>query len=216
MSKFTLIIGNKNVSSWSLRAYLVLKHAGVNFDETIIALRPTLDREKLDKLTPAGKVPTVIHDNQYIWDSLAIAEYFNELFPEKNFWPDDSKMRAHARCVSSEMHSGFTALRSQMPMACHSIFQCPEITGSLKHDIDRIMKIWSECRTKYKDLGPYLFGKYSIADMMFAPVVFRFKSYQVPLPEILSDYSKVIVGHPAVVEWVDAADPNDTAEATKK
>lgn len=215
MSEFTLIIGNKNISSWSLRAYLVLKHADVNFDEVLINLRPTLDREKLDKLTPAGKVPTVIHGNHYIWDSLAIAEYFNELFPTKGFWPSDTSIRAHARCVSAEMHSSFTSLRSQMPMACHSIFKCPEITGPLEKDINRVINIWTDCRDKYAKSGPYLFGIYSIADMMFAPVVHRFKSYQVPLPKILNEYCDVMTNHPAIREWVNDADPNDSAEPTK-
>ena len=212
MSNFTLFIGNKNNSSWSLRGYLAIKHAEVEFEEVLISLRPVVDRGKLDQLTPTGKVPTVKHGEHYVWDSLAICEYFNDLYPEISYWPDDINQRAHARSVSSEMHSGFMALRSQMPMACHSIFKCPEISGNLKKDIDRIIDIWTECLTKYSDKGPYLFGAYSVADMMYAPIVFRFKSYQVPLPDLLQDYCNIIANYPAVQEWVNAADPNDAAE----
>ena len=212
MSNFTLYIGNKNNSTWSLRGYLALKHADVEFDEVLILLRPTIDRKKLDLLTPTGKVPTLKHDGQYIWDSLAIGEYLNDLYPEKLFWPDNINARAHARCVSAEMHSGFASLRSVMPMACHSQFDTPEILGDLKKDIERVIDIWAGCRLKYEGKGPFLFGTYSIADMMFAPVVFRFKSYQVKLPEILQEYCNTIVAHSAVQEWLDDADPNDAAE----
>ena len=141
MSEFTLIIGNKNNSTWSLRGYLALKHANVNFEEVVVSLRPRLDREKLDRLTPAGKVPTLKHGDNYIWDSLAICEYMSDLYPEKSFWPKNVKVRAHARSVSAEMHSGFEALRSAMPMACHSIFERPELSGDLKKDIERVF-IW--------------------------------------------------------------------------
>lgn len=212
MSEFTLISGNKNNSTWSLRGYLPLKHAGVEFEEIMVALRPYLDRKKLDELTPAGKVPAVKHGDQYIWDSLAICEYFADLYPEKHFWPEDINVRAHARCVSAEMHSGFPALRNTMPMAIHSIFKCPEIEGDLKTDIDRIIEIWSECRDKYSSEGPYLFGKYSIADMMYSPVVFRFRSYQVELPQALIEYCETMVNHPDIKDWIDDADPSDPAE----
>jgi len=212
MSNFTLYIGNKNNSTWSLRGYLALKHADVEFDEVLISLRPTIDRKKLDLLTPTGKVPTLKYDDQCIWDSLAIGEYLNDLYPEKLFWPDDINARAHARCVSAEMHSGFVSLRSVMPMACHSQFDTLEIAGDLKKDIERIIDIWADCRLKYGDKGPFLFGTYSIADMMFAPVVFRFKSYQVKLPDILEEYCNTIMMYPAVQEWLGDADPNDAAE----
>lgn len=211
MSDFTLIIGNKNISSWSLRGYLVLKHAGVEFDEVLISLRPKQDREMLNRLTPAGKVPAVKHGDNYIWDSLAIAEYFNDLFPDMNFWPEHIESRAHARSVSAEMHSGFMTLRSLMPMACHNEFEKPDMTGALKQDIDRVIALWSECRKKYADQGSFLFGQYSIADMMFAPVVFRFNSYQIELPQILNDYCQSIIQHPDVQDWLADADPNDMA-----
>ena len=209
--KYTLIIGNKNISSWSLRGYLAIKHAGIEFDEIIISLRPELNREKLDALTPAGKVPAVKCGENYVWDSLAICEYFNDLCPEISYWPNDLEMRAHARCVAAEMHSGFVALRSTMPMGIHSTFDTPEIEGALKSDIDRVKNIWSDCLTKYADGGPYLFGTYSVADMMYAPVVFRFLSYGVELDPIHEAYCEAIKNHPHVKEWMDDSDPNDQA-----
>jgi len=212
VSEFTLIIGNKNNSTWSLRGYLPLKHAGVDFDEILVSLRPRLDREKLDKLTPAGKVPTLVHNGAHIWDSLAICEYMNDLYPEKLFWPDDIANRAHARSISAEMHSGFAALRNAMPMACLSKFERPNISGELKKDIDRIIQLWTECREKNADKGSFLYGEYSIADMMFAPVVFRFNSYQVELPQLLIDYCQTIIQHPDVQDWLSGADPADSAE----
>lgn len=209
MSAFTLIIGSKNISSWSLRGYLALKHAGVDFDEILISLRPRLDREKLDKLTPAGKVPTLLHGEHYIWDSLAISEYLNDLYPKKLYWPADIDMRAHARSISAEMHSGFPALRAEMPMACHSTFERHEISGDLKKDIDRIIELWTDCLEKYN--GPYLFGNYSIADMMFAPIVFRFKSYQTELSPAIQQYCQTMTGHPDMKSWLLDADPDDQA-----
>ena len=216
MSNFTLIIGNKNNSTWSLRGYLALKHADINFDEIMVSLRPRLDREKLDRLTPAGKVPTLKHNDDYIWDSLAICEYMNDLYPEKLFWPEDINIRAQARCAAAEMHSGFSSLRLAMPMACHSVFDRPQISNDLKNDIDRVVKLWTDSLTKYTDLGPYLYGTYSIADMMFAPLVFRFKSYQIELPQLLEKYCDTIIQHPDIQEWLKDANPDDAAEPDER
>jgi glutathione S-transferase len=211
MSNFTLILGNKNVSSWSLRGWLVLKHAGVDFEEVMINLRPTWDQEKLDRLTPASKVPVVKHGDQFIWDSLAIAEYFNDLYPRKSFWPDNIKTRAHARCISAEMHSGFVPLRSVMPMDCLNTYDTPEMTADLKKDIERINELWIECRDKYAEKGPYLFGAYSIADMMYAPVVFRLKAYQIKLPEMVQNYCEAVIDHPHIQEWLENCNAFDIA-----
>ena len=211
MSDFTLIIGNKNVSSWSLRGWLVLKHSGVDFEEILIQLRPTWDQEKLNALTPAGKVPVVKTGDQYIWDSLAIAEYFNDLCPEKLFWPADIKSRAHARSISAEMHSGFVPLRSVMPMDCLNSYDIPEMTPELSKDIDRVKKLWTDCRMQYEHQGSFLFGEYSIADMMYAPVVFRLKAYQIELPELLQEYCDALINHPDIQEWLADCDAADIA-----
>lgn len=209
MSDFTLIIGNKNVSSWSLRGWLAIKHSKAKFEEILINLRPIWDQERLDALTPASKVPVVKVGGQFIWDSLAIAEYFNDLYPEKKYWPNDIQARAHARSVSAEMHSGFVTLRSIMPMDCLNIYDAPEMTSELKKDIDRIFKIWSDCRQQYAVNGPFLYGEYSIADMMYAPVVFRFKAYQIDLPIVIAKYCETVIAHPDVQEWLVGCDPED-------
>lgn len=210
MSNFTLIIGNKNVSSWSLRGWLAIKRANVDFKEILINLRPECEYEKLNALTPAGKVPTLqIGENQYVWDSLAIAEYFNDFCPDINYWPTDINERAHARSISSEMHSGFVTLRSIMPMDCLNKYDSPEMSSDLKKDIDRVIQIWTDCRNQYAAKGPFLFGEYSIADMMFAPVVFRFKGYGIELPDVIETYCFAVTSHPDIQEWLEECDPND-------
>lgn len=211
MSNFTLIIGNKNVSSWSLRGWLAIKHSKAKFEEIMINLRPDWDQKKLDALTPASKVPAVRVGEQFIWDSLAIAEYFNDLYPEMNFWPNDIQERAHARSISAEMHSGFTTLRSVMPMDCLNTYDTPEMTSDLTKDIDRIFKIWSDCRNQYAAKGSFLFGEYSIADMMYAPVVFRFQAYQIELPDVISEYCATVIAHPDIQEWLSECDAKDKA-----
>ncbi|MCC3862069.1 glutathione S-transferase family protein [Pseudemcibacter aquimaris] len=211
MSDFTLIIGNKNVSSWSLRGWLAVKHSGVDFEEILIRLRPTWNQEELDALTPASKVPALKRGDMYIWDSLAIAEYMADLYPEKKYWPADVNVRGHARSVSAEMHSGFVPLRSIMPMDCLNSYDTPEMTPELEKDINRVMDIWTECREKYGDQGPYLFGEYSIADMMYAPVVFRFKAYGIELPEIIQDYCNSMLSHDDIKAWLDDCDAGDIA-----
>ena len=210
MSNFTLIIGNKNVSSWSLRGWLAIKHANVDFNEILINLRPECEYDKLNALSPAGKVPTLkIGEDQFVWDSLAIAEFFNDISQDTSYWPTDIEERAHARSVSAEMHSGFVALRSIMPMDCLNKYDRPEMTSDLKKDIDRVVEIWSECRNKYAAKGSFLFGEYSIADMMYAPVVFRFKGYGIELPDVIETYCSAIISHPDVQDWLEECDPND-------
>ncbi|MDG1859503.1 MAG: hypothetical protein P8I94_10390, partial [Emcibacteraceae bacterium] len=136
-------------------------------------------------------------------------EYFNDLYPEREMWPTDVKTRAHARSVSAEMHSGFQSLRSIMPMDCLNTYDTPEMTEDLSKDIDRVIKIWTDCREKNSDQGAFLFGNYSIADMMYAPVVFRFKAYQIKLPVILQEYCESIISHPHMQEWLSGCDAAD-------
>lgn len=205
MSDLSLLIGTKNLSSWSLRPWLLMKNAGIEFDEILIPLDKGDTKSRILAHNPAGKVPALKYKDGVIWDSLAICEYLVEQYPEKQMWPADSLMRAHARSISAEMHSGFMALRNEMPMACHRVFECPELSGDLASDINRINEIWQDCKDKYQDQGPFLFGKFTIADCMFAPVVFRFRSYQVPLHETAQQYSKAILELPAIKEWLAGA-----------
>ncbi len=203
MSEFSLLIGTKNLSSWSLRPWLLMKYAGIEFDEILIHLDQEDTSKNILAHSPAGKVPALKHKGRVIWDSLAICEYIAELYPENILWPADPLTRAHARSVCAEMHSGFMALRNEMPMNCQGVFDYKDLTGDLASDVDRIKEIWRDCREKYH--GPFLFGQFTIADCMFAPVVFRFRSYQVAMDEAAQQYSDTILSLPAIQEWLDGA-----------
>ncbi len=201
MSNLHLIIGNKNYSSWSLRAWLIMRESGLDFEETVIPLYLDSNREKLDEYCPSGKVPVLRAGAEPIWESLAIAEFVNELAPLAQIWPEDQMMRAHARSVSTEMATGFVGLRSQFPMNCRrEILGIAPDAGATK-DIARIEDIWQECRAKYASHSPYLFGKFSIADAMYAPVVCRFKTYGLASNDISRAYVDTILSMPAMQEW---------------
>ena len=197
----TLIIGNKNYSSWSLRPWLLLKQAGILFDEILVPLYEGDYKAELLKYSPNGKVPTLLHDGRAVWESLAIVEYVHELHPEKNLWPQDIKQRAWARTISAEMHSGFSALRNSMHMNLRKSLHGKGRTPEVEKDIQRIFEIWEECRKEFKTSGPFLFGHFTIADAMFAPVVTRFKTYGVELSPMLKGYSETILNLPAMKEW---------------
>ncbi|MGL5806883.1 MAG: glutathione S-transferase family protein [Xenococcaceae cyanobacterium] len=204
MTELTLIIGNKNYSSWSLRPWIAMKQFGLDFDEIRIFLYNPEASTQIKKYSPAGKVPILIHNNVTIWDSLSILEYLAEEFSELNWWPKDKIARATARSISAEMHSGFLPLRHNMPMNCRAKFPGIDIKPEVKKDIDRITNIWQECREKYRSQGDLLFGKFSIADAMYAPVVLRFVSYGVPLNSICQQYLDSILELPALQEWIAA------------
>ncbi|MGL5871260.1 MAG: glutathione S-transferase family protein [Xenococcaceae cyanobacterium] len=204
MTELTLIIGNKNYSSWSLRPWIAMKQFGLDFDEIRISLYNLETSTQIKKYSPAGKVPILIHNNVTIWDSLSILEYLAEEFSELNWWPKDKIARATARSISAEMHSGFLPLRHNMPMNCRAKFPGIDIKPEVKKDIDRITNIWQECREKYRSQGDLLFGKFSIADAMYAPVVLRFVSYGVPLNSICQQYLDSILELPALQEWIAA------------
>ncbi len=204
MQKMTLVIGNKNYSSWSLRAWLMLRQAGISFEEIRIPLFQSDSRAQLTQWSPSGLVPALHHGALKIWDTLAIGEYINELYPEKRLWPAQPAARAVARAVSAEMHSGFTQLRHNMPMNCRLTFPGKGITPESQADIDRVSAIWRQCRTTYGGDGALLFGAFSIADAMFAPVVLRFKTYEVPLDPVCTAYAAAITALPAMAEWVHA------------
>ena len=171
-----LVIGNKNYSSWSLRPWLGLKVAGIEFEEILLPLYEENARSKRLVYSPSGKVPLLADGTLRIWDSLAIAEYLAEQFPARKMWPADREARAIARAVSAEMHSGFQALRSQLPMNMHRDRPAIAYNADAQRDIDRIQEIWRDCRARFGGAGHYLFGAPTIADAMFAPVVSRFAS----------------------------------------
>ena len=203
----TLFLGNKAYSSWSLRAWLALEHAGASFTETVIPLEPPGHRtDAIRPHSPSGKVPALRHGDLVLWDSLAIAEYIAEEFPAAKLWPDDCRTRAVARAVSAEMHSGFPSLRSAMPM---NVRRDPIVTKpspEVVADVARVVMLWTECRERFGKAGPYLFGHFTIADAMFAPVATRFRTYGVVLDAAPArDYVDAIYADPAMVKWIAAA-----------
>jgi glutathione S-transferase len=205
MDKFELVIGNKAYSSWSLRPWLALKHAGVAFTETRVPLYVHGYKEELLKYAPSGKVPVLKHGAVTVWDSLAICEYLAELLPAADLWPSDAAVRALARSISAEMHSGFTAIRSAMPYNCRARDRHVPINAEIQKEIDRVQALWRDCRTQHGKGGPWLFGRFSIADAMYIPVAGRFITYSVPLDPVSQAYADAALGHPAVQEWTAAA-----------
>ena len=205
MSRYTLVIGNKNYSSWSLRAWLLMKHAGIPFDEIRIPLYVAGSKESLRKYAPSGKVPVLLDGSLAIWDSLAIAEYLAEHHPDRRLWPQDSAVRAVARSISAEMHSGFGALRSNMSMNCRGSFPGIGRTVEVAADVERIQRMWIDCRERFGVAGPFLFGEFTTADAMYAPVVLRFKTYAVQLAPVARQYADTVLGLPALQDWVEAA-----------
>ncbi len=204
MTQLTLIIGNKNYSSWSLRPWLALKQARIDFTEVRIALDTPTASEEIRRYSPSARVP-VLHDGSLIvWESLAICEYVAEYF-DPDLWPHDRIAKAVARSVSAEMHSGFTNLRQNMPMNCRARLCNLGINLAVQADIDRITSIWCECREKYGSDGDFLFGQFTIADAMFAPAVSRFITYGVKLEGVAQAYAEAVWQLPAMQEWLAAA-----------
>ena len=206
MADLTIYLGNKNYSSWSLRAWLVLKRTTVAFDEVVIPLYQPGSRETVLKYSPSGRVPALRHGDLTVWESLAICEYLAETFPNFALWPSDQAARARARSVSAEMQSSFRALREQMPMNVRSSFPGRGLAPEVQADINRIMSIWRDCRTRYGEgNGEFLFGQFTIADAMFAPVVTRFRTYKTDLEREAEAYCDTIMALPAMQEWIAAA-----------
>ena len=216
----TLVIGNKNYSSWSLRPWLAMKQAGVAFDETNIVLDRPETQEKILRYSPSGRVPCLIDGDLTVFDSLAICEYINEKVSERDggaamLWPRDVKARAQARSVVAEMHAGFAALRTYMPMDIRSrdpakgqaALRIPEVAA----DVARIHSVWSDCLAQG---GPMLFGSFSIADAFYAPVVTRFATYGVKLSPLLAAYSESVLGLPPMQQWIAAAKAEPETIAT--
>ncbi len=205
-----LVIGNKNTSSWSLRPWLVMKAFGIPFSETPIRLRRPETPAEILRHSPSGKVPVLKSDGLLIWDTLAIIEFLAEQHPNKRLWPADRDARAIARCVSAEMHSGFQALRNECPMDFINVLGFPDVSAPVLADIARIVAIWKDCRERFGGGGAFLFGAFSAADAMFAPVASRFRTYEVDLGRFGDDgtaasYRDMIMSMPEMIAWAEEA-----------
>jgi glutathione S-transferase len=202
---YTLVIGNKNYSSWSLRAWLVLRQFGIKFEELRLPLKTDIFHEKIKGYSPTGLVPTLISGDLSVWDSLAICEHLAEQHPELQCWPTESSARALARSVSCEMHSGFFQIRNMLPMNIRRTKAFEIRTEPLREEIGRVCEIWKTCRKAYGSGGDFLFGQFSIADAMYAPVALRFKSYQIEVGGTEKDYIAALLALPSLQEWIGAA-----------
>jgi glutathione S-transferase len=213
MGKASLTISSKNYSSWSLRGWLLCRMAGLEFDEIVLPIDDPNTRAELLLLSPSFLVPCLTHDGVKAWDTLAIAEYLAETLPEAGLLPRDPKMRTHCRAISGEMHSGFSNLRSALPMNVKGDYPSFKIWAGAQADIDRVIAIWRECLAQYG--GPYLFGaKPTVADAMYAPVCSRFVTYDVKLDAVCAAYRDRIMALPAMQEWINTAktEPDDVEE----
>jgi glutathione S-transferase len=204
-----LIIGNKNYSSWSMRPWIAMKATGIPFDETVISLYVEGSEAQIKAHSPAGKVPILI-DGQgngevRVWESLAILEYLADKFPAAGLWPADLAARAHARAISTEMHAGFVPLRQQCGMNMWRPPTKRDLSGDTKANVARIHQIWTETRNRFGAGGPFLFGKFSAADAMYAPVVSRFETYMVDVAAPVAAYMQAMIALPAWQEWRRAA-----------
>ena len=207
-----LFVGNKNYSSWSMRAWVLLRQAGIEFEEEVVRF-DSFDadsnfKKTISGVSPTAKVPVLVDEEMAIWDTLAIAEYLAEQYPEKQLWPQDKAARARARSICAEMHSGFTGLRSDCPMNIEA--SLPEVGALLwrdkpavRSDVLRLVQMWSGLLAEYG--GPMLFGQFSIADAFFAPVCTRLKTYALPLPQPIADYVQRVHELPGVAAWIAGA-----------
>jgi glutathione S-transferase len=205
MSNPTLVIGNKAYSSWSLRPWLLMKQAAIAFDEVRIPLYRQDSKQTILRYSPAGRVPVLVDGSLTVWDSLAICEYLAEKHPQKQLWPAETRARANARSISAEMHSGFVNLRSQMPMNVRRQMAGRGRTPEVLAEISRIQAMWNDCRTRFGAGGPFLYGEFSVADAMYAPVVSRFHTYEVKLEGSVRAYAEMMYALAAMQEWITGA-----------
>ncbi len=204
MAKAVLTISSKNYGAWALRGWLMAKFSGLEFTENVISADDPAMKAEMLLLSSSMLVPSLLHNGIKVWDTLAIGEYLHEIKPKAQLLPADVKARAHCRAISGEMHSGFSSLRAALPMNIKAHFPAFKVWSRAQSDIDRIVEIWTECLKTYG--GPYLFGsKVCIADAMYAPVVTRFLTYDIPLNKECKAYAKRIIDLPAMQEWVTAA-----------
>jgi glutathione S-transferase len=203
-----LIIGNRAYSSWSMRGWLAVKHSGEEFDEFVV---PLFDEEwdkrrEGDEFAPSlGKVPILWDGDCVVWDSLAIVEFLADRHGKERYWPQDPTACGMARSMAAEMHSGFANLRRELPMNVRKTFPFKPIDEAVRKEIERILQLWAQARARFGSGGPFLFGEWCAADMMYAPVVTRFITYSIPMPPFAELYMKAVLSHPDVNEWIDKA-----------
>ncbi len=206
MSELTIVIGDKNLSSNSLRGWLAVEATGAGFNEVLIRLDRPSTRQQILKHSPAAKVPVLKHGEVTVWESLAICEYLAERFPEAGLWPDGAEARAHARAISAEMHAGFAALRRDMSMEFRARKPGQGRTPEALAEVARVAQIWRHCRARFGAGGELLFGRFTVADAMFAPVVSRFVTYEPALDEVAAAYVHAVWALPAMRAWGAAAE----------
>jgi len=200
-----LVIGNKNYSSWSMRPWLAMRASHIAFEEVFIPLyTDKADKDRILSFTHSGKVPVLVDGGITVWDSLAIIEYLAERFPEARLWPADRTARAHARSISAEMHSGFMPLRNECGMNLHRPVGAVTLSADAQANVARVQEIWSDCRTRYGGSGPFLFGAFTAADAMYAPVVHRFRTYAIKVTPQVQAYMETMMALPAFAEWTKA------------
>lgn len=198
-----LYIGNKNYSSWSLRPWIAMKAKGVAFDEVLIPFDDAGGNRKFREFSPTGKVPVLVDGDLTVWESLAILEYLHDKYPRWGFWPADDAARAMARSVATEMHGGFAALRNACPMNMRRSVRAIQINDGVRKDVSRMETLWQDCLDRFG--GPFLFGEFSNADAMFAPVVNRMEKYALSSHAAVKTYSRAMKGSAAWQEWESAA-----------
>ncbi len=204
---YQLIIANRNYSSWSLRAWLYLKESGIAFEEIYVPLFTETWKETIERYTPAGRVPVLIDGNVRVWDTMAIMGHLHEKHPEAIGWPEPAQARAEARSISAEMHSGFIALRDELPqnLRTRATLDPGELSDTCRAQVRRIDEIWGDCRERFGRDGPWLFGGFSIADVFYAPVALRFLSYSIPVSDRAVEFIEAVQNLSSVREWVAAA-----------
>jgi glutathione S-transferase len=200
-----LIIGNKNYSSWSMRPWLAMKVAGIPFEETVISLDDPQFKATVHGISPAGKVPALADGHVRVWESLAILDYLAERFPQPGLWPPDAAARALARAIAAEMHAGFAPLRRDCPMNMARPARSRPLSPEVRANVTRIDQLWTDCRTRFGDGGAFLFGRFSAADAMYAPVVSRFITYAIEVGAVSCAYMDAVTSLPAWREWQSAA-----------
>jgi glutathione S-transferase len=201
----TLIIGNKNYSSWSFRPWIAMKVAGIAFEEVLISLSAPDFKQRVLQHSPAGRVPILVDDGVTVWESLAILEYLAEKFPAAGLWPAEREARAHARAIAAEMHAGFAPLRRHCPMNFWRPPKPHPLPAEVAADVARIDAVWADCRQRFGRGGPFLFGRFTAADAMYAPVVSRFMTYEVAVGSASRAYMEAVAALPAWAEWREAA-----------